>query len=450
MIVFTHKGWFFSQPFLSRKILWNILFIVLCIKPVPCFALELWVMNANDTGQGSLRAVILQANAKPGPHSIRFDSTNGPFAQPVTIQLARELPTIEGELIIDGYIKNRLWKPSGVTISGGKRHRVLRVGKNARVTLKSLTIANGSAQKGAGIFNAGSLVVKSVTLMNNAAQLHGGGIYHQGEQLTVINSTFFGNKAGVTGGGIAIYRGVATVTNTTFSANYAKKGGGIFNRGTLALRNSIVANSEATLDCVSVGAFDPSSTHNLIETHAGCGKPMLTSDPSLAALGHYHGPTPTLPISNGSPAVNMGSNDVAVDEKGKPLRWDQRGNGDPRFVGGFTDLGAFEHQAFPVLEVDTTDDTMLRSCTRAGVADCSLRGAMMLVNAMKKPAVITFSQAVFATPQAIVLSQPLPMLVVPLIVSAKAVGLVTLRRRDVGGGNILGSNVVLENVVVSD
>ncbi len=49
----------------------------------------------------------------------------------------------------------------------------------------------------------------------------------------------------------------------------------------------------------------------------------------------------------------MGDNGAAVDEHGEPLRWDQRGNGDPRFVAGITDVGAFERQAFALLVVDT-------------------------------------------------------------------------------------------------
>ena len=34
--------------------------------------------------------------------------------------------------------------------------------------------------------------------------------------------------------------------------------------------------------------------------------------------------------------------EYARSHEGRPLVWDQRGNGDPRFVGGITDIGAFE------------------------------------------------------------------------------------------------------------
>ena len=44
----------------------------------------------------------------------------------------------------------------------------------------------------------------------------------------------------------------------------------------------------------------------------------------------------------GSPAINAGSNALAVDAQGNPLTTDQRGTGFPRIVDGTVDIGAFE------------------------------------------------------------------------------------------------------------
>jgi predicted outer membrane repeat protein len=388
---------------------------------------DLIVTTTNDAGEGSLRQAILNAGALPGPDTIRFDSIIGPFATPQTIVLTSELPDLVDKLTIDGYIENRLWKKSGVTISGQKRHRVFNVGPGAKVTVKHVTIADGHAGDGGGISNHGELVVRSVTFTGNSAANNGGGLANLDGLVTVINSTFVKNRAAVKGGGLADLGGTATVTNCTFTENIAKNGGGIFSSGTLLVRNTILANSQGSADCVAVGTLDLATTNNLIEANEGCGEPISRADPNLRKLGYYNGPTQTIPLGGGSPAINLGSNAAALDENGKPLKWDQRGNGDPRYVAGITDIGAFERQAALVLTVDTFEDTILRACTRAGSKDCSLRGAITLANARQKADVITFDPKVFAVPRTIELTGPLPDLTTDMTIDAANTASVTIK-----------------------
>jgi hypothetical protein len=387
------------------------------------------VTNTKDAGEGSLRQAILNANAHPGPDTIRFDSVTGPFATPQTIALESELPNITGELTIDGYIEGRLWKPTGVTLSGGNAHRVFTVASGAKVALKSLTIADARASRGGGIANQGELVVKGVTFTGNVAEGNGGGLANLGGTLTVINSTFVDNHAGNAGGGLADDSGTVTVTNCTFSGNGAQQGGGIFSNGTILVRNTILANSSGGADCVAVGTLDPGITHNLIEANDGCGDPISTADPRLGTLGGYNGSTHTIPLGGGSPAVNMGDNASAVDEDGNPLRWDQRGNGDPRFAAGITDIGAFEQQAVTILMVDTVEDADLRGCTRTA-GDCSLRGAVTLANARGNSDVITFDPKVFLIPRTITLTRPLPDLITDMTIDASNVARVSVASRN--------------------
>jgi CSLREA domain-containing protein len=376
------------------------------------------ITTTNDSGEGSLRQAILNANVRNGADTIRFDSIVGPFATPRIIVLESELPDLVDELVIDGYIEDRLWKASGVTVSGDKKYRVFNVEPGAKVTIKHVTIADGRAGDGGGIANRGDLVVKSSTFTGNAATNDGGGLASLGGFVTIINSTLANNTAGEGGGGLADIGGTATVTNCTFTENTAKSGGGLFSTGILLLRNTILANSFDSADCVAAGAFVPTSTNNLIEVNDGCGEPISTADPRLGKLGGYNGPTRTIPLGGGSPAINLGDNASAVDETGRPLRWDQRGNGDPRYVAGITDIGAFERQASLVLTVDTFEDTILRACTRAGSKDCSLRGAITLANARRKADVITFDPKVFAVPRTIVLTGPLPELTTDMTIDA--------------------------------
>lgn len=387
----------------------------------------LLVTTAADAGPGSLREAIARANASPRPQVIRFDSVRGPFASPQTIALRTELPALQREVLIDGYIEGKLWQASGVTLSGGGKRRVLRIAPGARVTIASLTVADGAAELGAGILNEGALVVKGVTFERNRAARSGGGLASAGGALTVLNSTFAGNEAGESGGGLAQLGGAATVTHCTFARNRAPRGAGLYGAGRPLVRNTVLAHGAGGPDCLAPGGVDPRSTHNLFASGEGCGTPLSAADPMLGPFGAYNGPTKTFPLGGGSPGTNMADNRAALDEHGQPLAWDQRGNGDPRVVAGFADVGAFEVQAFPTLTVNTPEDAALRGCSGTGGRDCSLRGAIELANAAGKPATIRFAPQAFARPAVLTLATPLPEATQDLTLDAGPAGGIVVR-----------------------
>jgi hypothetical protein len=70
----------------------------------------------------------------------------------------------------------------------------------------------------------------------------------------------------------------------------------------------------------------------------------LSASPLLQALANNGGPTQTMGLSVGSPALNVGSNL-------KNYAADQRGAGFPRTTGGLTDIGAFQGTITPVAAV---------------------------------------------------------------------------------------------------
>jgi hypothetical protein len=84
--------------------------------------------------------------------------------------------------------------------------------------------------------------------------------------------------------------------------------------------------------------------HNLIgNTQGGCGfvsSDLLNVNPLLGPLQNNGGPTQTMALLPGSPAINAG------DPTDAPA-YDQRGPGFPRLVNGHIDIGAFEVQPDP-------------------------------------------------------------------------------------------------------
>src|SRR5262249_28430102 len=123
------------------------------------------VENLADSGPGSLRQAVLDANANPGADLIVFaPSTSGG-----TIALTGGELSVTGDLTIDGPDADRL------TVSGNHASRVFDISANTTVTIAGMTmidgLANGSAPTlpsiGGGILNFGNLTLSSVVLSDN-------------------------------------------------------------------------------------------------------------------------------------------------------------------------------------------------------------------------------------------------------------------------------------------
>jgi hypothetical protein len=322
-------------------------------------------------------------------------------------------------LEIDGYIPDRAWRASGVTLRSSGKGRILSVDEGGNATVRYLTLQGGRARDGGALRNRGTLVLDSVTLLDNRAVGDGGAVVNAGGDLTVVNSTFTRNLAS-RGGALAGVAGRLSVTNATFADNRAREGGSIFSADPLLLRNSILANGDGGDACVNRGPLDPRSTHNLMTSAAGCGEPLLSEDPRFGPLGYYNGPTQTLPLDAASPAINVGNNDAALDAHGRPLAWDQRGNGDPRDVAGITDLGAFEVQSPMALRVDRVDDVDRRACSQLA-GDCSLRGAWQHANAGRLGRVVVFAPDARLEGAVVTLHDPLPPVAQELLIDGSGV-----------------------------
>jgi hypothetical protein len=254
--------------------------------------------------------------------------------------------------------------PKGIARGGGiYSFGTLNVTDSTLSGNSAIAPGTGGFALGGGIFNdfGGTLNVTNCTLSDNSALEtsdgigEGGGILNTGP-LTVSNSTLSGNSivggGRAQGGGIDHVDGTLSVTNSTLSGNTASssslaEGGGIYIGVELVFitRDTIIAGNTAA------GSPDLSGTvtslgHNLIGDGTGgsgydptdlVGTADNPIDPKLGPLQDNGGPTQTLSLLPGSPAIDAGDNADAPE-------WDQRGPGYPRIVNDIIDIGAFEVQ----------------------------------------------------------------------------------------------------------
>jgi len=291
-------------------------------------------------------------------------------------------------------------------IDGGGVSTVVKIPNTAsHVTVSKLTIRNGVAQQGGGIFNNGTLTINNSTISGNRAVApckkcngFGGGIFNNGT-LAINNSTISGNSAaGVLGGGgggisnggtlsiststvslnqgaagAGIYNaGILTTNNSTISGNSGSWGGGISNGGRLRINNSTLSGNSA--DHNGGGIYNQRgsavSLNSVIANSPGgnCGGNAVTSNgynlssdgtcnfnstgdlnntaPVLGPLQNNGGPTQTQALLSGSPAIDAGNPSGCTDGNGNLLKTDQRGK--PRHDKEDTsgcDMGAYERQS---------------------------------------------------------------------------------------------------------
>ena len=174
------------------------------------------------------------------------------------------------------------------------------------------------------------------TISENGAA-SGGGLYLGDGSLVLINSTVAGNSvaSGGAGGGLDVTAGTATLNNTIVALNTAGTG--------ITATASDIAGTIATASAFNlIGTGGSGGLTNGVN-----GNQVGVANPGLGPLTDNDGPTQTIALVTGSPAIDAGSNALAVDPStGQTLTTDQRGTGFPRIVNGTVDIGAYEVQSF--------------------------------------------------------------------------------------------------------
>jgi hypothetical protein len=242
-----------------------------------CVPAPITVTNNLDSGPGSLRAAITQANTDNANDAITFAA--GLTGQ--TIQLLSALPAITSAMTIQGPGTPNL------TVSGNNMFQVFNVAPTtagAAVTLSGLTIAQGNAAgNGGGVLNNNaSLTLSNDVLTANVATGDGGGVFSTGASavLTVTNTTFGSNRAtgaSSVGAGLANEAGsTANLSGTTFAYNVAQNNGGAAFSGkgavALALTNCTLVGNTSTAGFgggLSVGAGNLTVNDSTITNNLG-------------------------------------------------------------------------------------------------------------------------------------------------------------------------------------
>ncbi|MFE1290625.1 choice-of-anchor Q domain-containing protein [Streptomyces sp. NPDC058751] len=341
--------------------------------------------NARPGSTIELPAAHYRLTISPDP-----DQLNGRTADPTKGDLnILEPTTIRGagarETIIDADHIDRVFRMgadtqlSDLTITGGdaKQREVPitdpgggGIANSKNMTLRRVTVTGNRAGYGGGIFNIpdSHLSLIDSTVSHNTSG-EAGGIRFD-DTGTVVNSTIAdnhvtddwdrpGSLSGY-GGGIDIRgTGLVDIRNSTITGNTATDGGGGINiapayldslpssvtdivnlpLGHLVLENTIIAENtigRTTSDCKNVFAAIESRGNNLDSgnnCHLAAEGDLPSRDPRLAPLGDNGGPTDTVALLPGSPALDAARDCPSTDQRGVL-----------RPQGPACDIGAFEYR----------------------------------------------------------------------------------------------------------
>lgn len=298
---------------------------------------------------------------------------------------------------------------SGLTLDGGGSHEgggAIQAFNSGLFTLNSVVVS-GSQSNGSGgaikIFNGGDITINESTIDGNSSPYGSGGglaIRGDGRSISIIDSTLSNNTAGATydGGGIAIFGSAneVTVANTTITGNSAGSGGGIaaYDDNTVTVVMSTISGNTSTSIATGMGyaggiafqqrtsgggaALSATFVGDIVSANTSLSSPsaadiadergemeisvedsliglaspffdaggtILSSSPGLGPLAANGGPTKTMAILSGSPAVAAGPVVIPLFAGNE---WDQRGAPYRRLVGTRSDMGAYEQQTDPM------------------------------------------------------------------------------------------------------
>jgi len=190
-----------------------------------------------------------------------------------------------------------------------------------------LSKVDGGIAMGGGMrLSNGEITIKASSFLSNIAGTHGGALSLDCEpNCTITNSTFFNNQV-LDGYGGAIFGNKLRVNNVTFANNLASgHGGALFGGEDWILQNSIFVDNKAgnpwgqAYSCASTGTGN--NVLQWVGEFKGAGSDScipgaFVADPLIASPADNGGPTPTMLLSESSPALQKGTNCEPLDQRG--------------------------------------------------------------------------------------------------------------------------------------
>jgi hypothetical protein len=288
-------------------------------------ASSLTVTNTNDSGIGSLRQAVIDAN--PG------DTISFNLAFPATIQLLNGAISVQKSLTIAGPGADLLTVSGGETAEGQLDGRVFEIGGASNVTISGLKIANGKARSGGGILNSssGALTFSNCTISGNLATdslqgtgATGGGIFSSGGLLNLTSCTISGNSASsamasASGGGILNAGGPLTIAGTTISGNavngaLVSSGGGVSTGPGTSVIDSTISGNTSSGSSAGAAGLDSSGSARIISSRISGNTatvPFGDESANSGGISSHLGPmTITNSTISGNSAASHGASEV--------------------------------------------------------------------------------------------------------------------------------------------
>ncbi|WP_417389050.1 choice-of-anchor Q domain-containing protein [Gimesia sp.] len=204
-------------------------------------------VSVDAEGRSTLRAAIIEANARAGADTILLGTgtyTLSLFGLGENGALLGDLD-ITDDLTIIGAGSDRTF------IDADLLDRIFHIFSDVNVSIRGVTLVNGSVTRvedGGAILNFGNLTLEDVTIENSLAN-RGGALFNNGV-VTITDSHFLQNIAIADGGAIFNSNtGTATISLTTIAGNDAENGGGVYNAltGTLEIVDTTLDSNTATI-----------------------------------------------------------------------------------------------------------------------------------------------------------------------------------------------------------
>ncbi len=291
-------------------------------------------IHANNTGSLTLQGVRVTGNTSTGGGGALRVFSGGT----VTIT----------ETTVDSNLATGQGWTGGLYLGGSNRT------VNVIDSTFSANTSSFGAAGGMGLFGTGNTItIANTTIANNSADAGAGALVYDTNTVAFVMCTISGNTSTHPQSGIGYAGGVLVQNNNTQTTAPVQPSSFV---GTILSGNTSTA-SPTEADLAVYGTSTVTVTDSLVgaaSNYVDGGGIVLSTSPGLGPLASNGGPTKTMALLTGSPAIDVGPTTVPTFTGNQ---YDQRGTGFDRVSGGRADIGAFEVQAPPGPSTTTTSTT---------------------------------------------------------------------------------------------